>query len=227
MDIQGQRTACTASSGCNATSWVTLASWAVNANPTVDAGAAVAAICQGGTSAVLNGSYGGGATSAVWTDNPTGGSFMNNAGTTPNNATYTASAASSSPVTLTLTTSGGLCGTTSANKTITVDPLPTIAAGSDENVCDNSTLILLPASGTNYNAASISWSVLSGCGSCSFSSGSYTLTPTFTPDATGSDHTAIVQILVNGNGSCSSSTTTSNKNITIYATPGTPSIKHD
>jgi H+/Cl- antiporter ClcA len=127
---------------------------------------------------------------------------------------------------LTLTTSGGLCGTTSGNKTITVDPLPTIAAGFDENVCDNSTLVLFPASGTNYDASTISWSVLSGC-ACLFTSGSTTLTPTFTPDATGSDHTAIVQILVNGNGSCSSSTATSNKNIIIYATPGTPLIHHD
>ncbi|UJH91070.1 hypothetical protein LZ575_20805 [Antarcticibacterium sp. 1MA-6-2] len=40
----------------------------------------------------LGGSYGGGATSAVWTDGGAGGTFANNTGNTPNTATYTAAA---------------------------------------------------------------------------------------------------------------------------------------
>jgi hypothetical protein len=97
----------------------------VNLNPTVSAGIAVAAICQGSTSAPLVGSFGGGATSAVWSDGGAGGSFTNNSGSTPGTATYTASITSSSSVTLTLTTIGGSCGTTSDSKQITVNPIPT------------------------------------------------------------------------------------------------------
>ena len=49
-------------------------------------------ICQGGTTLALGGSFGGGATSAIWTDGGVGGSFANNGGLTPNTATYTAAA---------------------------------------------------------------------------------------------------------------------------------------
>ncbi|MGE5406888.1 MAG: hypothetical protein ACM3NR_04165, partial [Methanosarcina sp.] len=99
----------------------------VNPLPTVSAGAGIGAICQGATSASLGGSFGGGATSAVWTSSDPGGSFSNNAGTTPGTATYTASASSPSSVTLTLTSSGGSCGIVIASKTITVNPVPTIS----------------------------------------------------------------------------------------------------
>ena len=84
-------------------------SYEVNALPTVSAGGAVNAICQSGTTAALGGSFGGGATSAVWSDGGAGGSFTNNGGSTPGTATYTAASNSGTPVTLTLTSSGGSC----------------------------------------------------------------------------------------------------------------------
>jgi hypothetical protein len=98
----------------------------VNPNPTVNVGGALTAICQGGTTAALGGSFGGGATSAVWSDGGAGGSFTNNTGSTPGTATYTAAANAPATVTLTLTTSGGSCGTTSDSKTLTVNALPVI-----------------------------------------------------------------------------------------------------
>jgi hypothetical protein len=107
--------------------------------------------------------------------------------------------------------------------TLTVDAVPTTNAGADQSTCDDASLSISGASGAN---GTISWSVVSGCGTCSFTNGT-TLTPTFTPDATGSDHTAIIQISVTGAGGCSSSVVTSNKNITIYATPGTSLINHN
>ena len=82
----------------------------VNQNPTVNVGGAMAAICQGGTSAALGGSFGGGATVAVWS--APSGTFANNGGGTPGTATFTAASNSTSPITLTLTTNGGSCGTT-------------------------------------------------------------------------------------------------------------------
>ena len=121
----------------------------VNPLPTVNVGGAVTAICQGGTTAALGGSFGGGATSAVWSDGGAGGTFTNNAGGTPNTTTYTASAASSSPVTLTLTTAGGSCGTTTANKQVTVNPLATASAGGPNNVCQSATPSALTLSGAS------------------------------------------------------------------------------
>jgi len=101
----------------------------VNPNPTVNVGGAVTAICQAGTTAALGGSFGGGATAAVWSDGGAGGSFTNNTGSTPGTTTYTASATAPASVTLTLTTSGGSCGTTSAGKIVTVNPKPTVNVG--------------------------------------------------------------------------------------------------
>lgn len=92
--------------------------------PTANAGAATPTICQGATTTALGGSFGGSATSAIWSDGGAGGTFANNTGSTPATTTYTANVSAPSSVTLTLTTSGGSCGTTSANKTLTVNSIP-------------------------------------------------------------------------------------------------------
>jgi len=81
-------------------------------------------ICPGDTTPALGGSFSGGATSAVWSDGGAGGTFTNNNGLTPNTATYIPSTSAASPVTLTLTTSGGSCGTTNASKTLALKSLP-------------------------------------------------------------------------------------------------------
>jgi hypothetical protein len=57
----------------------------VQAQCTVNAGAAVPAICQGGTSVALGGSFGGTATGAIWS--APSGTFSNNTGSTPGTAT--------------------------------------------------------------------------------------------------------------------------------------------
>jgi fibronectin-binding autotransporter adhesin len=100
----------------------------VNPVPTVNVGSVMAAICQGDTSAALGGSFGGAATTAVWSDGGAGGSFNYNEGLTPGATTYKSSTTSGTTVTLTLTTSGGLCGTTSGSKQITVNPKPLITS---------------------------------------------------------------------------------------------------
>src|SRR6185369_4678177 len=97
----------------------------VNVNPTANAGGALAAICQSGTSAAMGGSVGGGATGGTWSGGAGTWTNANN----PATATYTASAGESGSITLTLTTSGGSCGTTTATKSITVDANPTANAG--------------------------------------------------------------------------------------------------
>jgi len=105
----------------------------VNPNPTANAGSALTAICQGETTVALAGSYGGSATSASWSDGGAGGSFTN--GGSAGTATYTA-LTSNTPVTLTLTTSGGSCGTTTASKQLTVNPSPT-ANSQTPSVCED------------------------------------------------------------------------------------------
>jgi len=99
----------------------------VNPTPTVDAGSYTGPICQGATTPALGGSFGGGATGATWDDGGANGSFSN---INDPNSTYTVWASATSPVTLTLTTSGGSCGTTSASTVITVNQNPTVSAGS-------------------------------------------------------------------------------------------------
>ncbi|HLP52287.1 MAG TPA: hypothetical protein VK154_15465, partial [Chitinophagales bacterium] len=85
----------------------------VNQLPTVNAGPAVANLCQGNTTLALGGSVGGGATGGTWSDGLSGGSAGSFTNNNPANALYTASASAPGTVTLTLTTSGGFCGTTS------------------------------------------------------------------------------------------------------------------
>jgi len=136
----------------------TFTSLTVNPNPTVSVNP-VAAICQGGTTAALNGSFGGGATSATWSDGGAGGVFSsdNLTGLTPNLTTYTASASSSSPVTLTLTTSGGSCGNTSTTTSLVVNPNPIAGAitSSTQSVCTGYAIFYADATGANGTG---SWS---------------------------------------------------------------------
>ena len=74
----------TNSYGCTATA--TTASVTVN-GPSVNVGAALSAICQGGTSAALGGSVGGSASTGTWSDGGAGGTFTS--GATSLNTTYT------------------------------------------------------------------------------------------------------------------------------------------
>ena len=120
--------------------------------PLVNIGGALDAVCQGGTTTALGGSFSGIATAAVWSDGGAGGSFANNDGSTPGTTTYTSSAISASPVTLTLTTSGGSCGTASDSKQLTVNTVPvsgtltpTPAAGA---VCSGTTVSATATAGT-------------------------------------------------------------------------------
>lgn len=100
----------------------------VNPTATADAGPAMTAICQTATSAALGGSVGGSATGGTWSDNGIGGTFNPNATTL--NATYTPPTLFSGMVTLTLTASGGSCGTPTASKALLVIPNATVSLAS-------------------------------------------------------------------------------------------------
>lgn len=155
----------------------------VTPNPTASIGSTPAAICQGGTTAALGGSFGGDATGAVWSDGGAGGTFANNGGSTPNTTTYTASATASSPITLTLTTSGGTCGTTHASTSLTINPVPvapTVSFTSPAIVCGSSPVVLTNTTAGSYNYQwLLNGSPIPGATSSRYSAttgGAYTLT---------------------------------------------------
>ena len=187
----------------------------VNPNPTINVGGAVAAICQSGTTLALGGSYGGGATSAVWTASPTGGSFSNNGGATPGTATYTAAANSTSPITLTLTTSGGSCGTLNANKQVVVNPNPTVNAGSALTaICQSGTTAVLGGSFAG-GAISAVWSDGGAGGSFTNNTGTTPGTATYTAGANSASPVTLT--LTSSGGSCG--TATANKQLIVNTNP--------
>jgi hypothetical protein len=153
----------------------------VNPNPTAAAGPALAAICQGGTSAAMGGSVGGGATGGTWSGGA--GSWTN--ANDPANATYTAGPAESGTITLTLTTSGGSCGTTSVSKTIVVDAA-SVAATSINNlnpvICHGASMQLDVVGGSLAAGAQWEW-FENSCGSTVIGTGaSINVTPTGATD---------------------------------------------
>ena len=120
------------------------------------------AICQGGTSAALGGSWGLDATSAIWSDGGAGGSFNNNGGITPALATYTASATSGPKVTLTLTAHGGSCEGVSDFKVITVNPTLPVSVSISANplgpICAG-TSVTFTAAPVNGGTPTYQWKV--------------------------------------------------------------------
>ncbi|MFC2116442.1 hypothetical protein ACFLTU_08190, partial [Bacteroidota bacterium] len=194
----------------------------VNPNPTVNVGAATPAICQGGTTIGLGGAFGGGATAAVWSDGGAGGSFSNNAGATPNTATYTAAAGAPALVTLTLTTSGGLCGTTFDTKNLTVNPNPTVNIGpAIPDICQSSTTIALGGS-FGGGATSAVWDDGGAGGSFADNGGATPNTATYT--ASGTSPALVTLTLTTGGGSCG--TVNDSKTLTVTPKP-IPSVSGD
>jgi hypothetical protein len=125
---------------------------------TVSAGANQS-ICSS-SSAVMAGSFGGGATSATWSSLGTG-TFSNNS----HGAIYTPSAADSiaGTVTLTYTTNNppGVCDAVSSSMQLTILPAVNISAGANQSICSNSTIAL--SGSVSGGASSGTWTT-SGSG---------------------------------------------------------------
>ena len=194
----------------------------VNPLPTVNAGVSLSAICQGGTTFALGGSFGGGATSAIWSDGGAGGTFMGNGGTTPGIASYLASEGAPSSVTLTLTTAGGSCGTVFSTKNLTINPNPKVNVGdSTAAICQGGTTNTLGGS-IGGGATGGTWSTTAGG---TFSPNANDLNATWTPPV-GYSGTATLTLTTSG-GSCqafSSSktqTVTTNNTISLSSAIGT------
>lgn len=196
----------TGGTGCNDTAFVTVV---VNPLPTVDAGAP-AAICTG-TSTILNGS---GAASYVWSPGATLSS------TTVSNPTSSAT----TTTTYTMVGTDGNGCSSSDIVTITVNPLPTIDAGTGLSICSGTSTTLNATGGTNYlwtPAASLDNAAISNPVATPSSATTYTVTGT---DVNGCSATDTVTINVSGivvTASVSSSTICSGSSSTLNGTGGT------
>jgi hypothetical protein len=129
--------------------------------PTANAGSALATICQGATTVALGGSFGGGATSAIWSDGGVGGTFSNNTGNTPNTTIWTPPAAYTGTATLTLTSAGGSCGIAMASKTQVV-AVGSFATVSSNAITVNGSLTSTSLGGNTPSPGSGAWTKISG-----------------------------------------------------------------
>lgn len=169
----------TTAAGCITSKTITLT---INPAPTVNVGGALSTICQGGTSAALGGSVGGAATGGTWDDGGAGGTFNPNANTL--NATWTPLGSYTGTATLTLTTSGGSCGSVSAFKTQVVNATPPVASlGGDQVICQLATTL----AGNTATPGTGAWTIPAGpnTSTAQITGGLNNPTATFTPTAAG------------------------------------------
>jgi gliding motility-associated-like protein len=160
------------------------------------------AICSGETY-TMSGTQGGSTSNITWSSSGTG-SFDDNTSLT---AVYTPSTLdiSSGSVILTIASDdpSGVCGVVTDNMTLTINPLPTVTAGSNSPVCEGQTLNLTESGG---NATAWTWT---GTGSYNpadvqnpsqasavlGATASYTVTGTIT--ATGCSAQDVVNVTIN------------------------------
>jgi hypothetical protein len=189
----------------------------VNPTPVVHIGSALATICQGGTSAALGGSVDGSATGGTWST-PSGGTF--NPSANDLNATWTPPAIYSGTATLTLTTSGGSCGTVSDSKQIVVTPSVgtptaiTISSGTDPTCqLTNGTTTTSYATTATDNTG-FNWTLSNAAAGSINSSGVVTWANGFTG-------TVDIQVTASG---CNGPSAQIVRTVNVSPTVGTPSI---
>ena len=194
----------------------------VNVLPTANAGSPLSAICQDGTSVQLGGSVGGSATSGAWSDGGVGGTF--NPSDTDLNATWTPPSGYSGTAILTLTTSGGACGTTTASKSQVVNAPPTASvtppispATVNKSICSSQTATVEALEATASIGDTILWiidqtTLYTGGG---FITNSDSLTPTYHPAVADEGHTVTLKMTVSN--SCIA-TATANYTVAVNGT---------
>ncbi|MCH3880742.1 PKD-like domain-containing protein, partial [Tenacibaculum aquimarinum] len=186
--------------------------------PTVEAGPN-ATLCEGFGNYQLSGSsIGGGATTGTWTVTTNPGSAGSltpaTATATPDTVNFSATAAGTYVLTLTTDTIAP-CVAVSDTVTITVDAAPTSSVGTDTegSICPDAMYTF--TNGTSSNGT-IAWTT-SGTGTFSSVSNE---NPTYTPStADASAGTITLTKTVNGTGSCSGTSATSDFTLTIFDSP--------
>ena len=184
--------------------------------PTVNAGADDTVCLNSPIS--LNGTIGGGATSAYWTTSGTG-TFADASSLT---TTYTPSTAdlNNGTVTLTLTTNDptGLCPSANDQLVISIGSSATVDAGADQAICSNSPISLTGSIGGG--ATSASWST---SGSGTFADAS-SLTTTYSPSIADINSGNVVLTLTTNFVSNDCPSVSDQVNITLLYQPQNPLI---
>jgi gliding motility-associated-like protein len=168
---------------------------------TVNAGAD-AAHCADIEFIQLNGSITN-TTGATWTTDGSGSFSPDN---TSLNAIYTPSATdkSNGVVTLTLTTTAGICSSTASNMKITFSPVPTVSAGPNITACTGIGSVSL-----NPTVTVATGGVWTTTGTGSFNPDENTLNASYIPSAADQAAGSVLLILATtGNGACNQQTDT-------------------
>ena len=188
----------------------------VNPKPIATAGGSVT-ICSNGTATVSGASALNG--TIAWTENGNGSITSGATGLTP---VYTPTATDAgTTVTLTMTvTSNNVCTpqTATAFFTVIVQPLPTAAGVGTQTICANSTATV---SGFSSSNGTIAWSE-NGAGS--ITSGTNTLTPTYTPAVADGGNTVTLTMTVTSNNACAPQTATVSYSVIVNAASNGGSI---
>ncbi|MCK3685487.1 PKD-like domain-containing protein, partial [Maribellus sp. YY47] len=159
-------------------------------------------ICADETATVSGASASNG--DVLWTHNGAG-SLTNETTLTPSYTSVAGDAGNSVILTMTVSSTNNCAGATAtASYTVNVDPLPTATAGGVTTICADNTYTLLPGE-ANAAYGTISWTE-DGAGS--ITSGSTTLTPTYTPAAGDAGQTVTLTLTVTSNINCGVATDT-------------------
>lgn len=196
----------TGSGPCSAVTDVETFSLSVAQRPTVNAGAD-ATICASTTHALSASANNYNVGSVSWSLSPNAsGSLSNQSGLTP---TYqSVSSDGGKVIVLEISVDGtGDCSAVSVSDImqITVQSLPSVNAGADANFCANSTYQVNDFSGTNFNNATIQWTVIGNASGSSLSN-TTTSTPTYNSVLADAGNNITLSVLVNGTNTCSSFT---------------------
>jgi len=206
----------TANAGC--TNAVSSKSFTINPVATVSAGSNQT-ICSN-QSATMNGSFGGGASSATWSTSGTG-SFNNNNG----NAIYSPSAAdkAAGSVVLTYTSNdpAGPCGSVNASMTLTINAVPAITSHpSNVTVCESgnaSFSVVATGTGISYQWRRGVNNLSNGGNISGANSATLTITGVLVSDAA-SDYNCIVS------GICDPAVTSADVTLTVNTAPSISSV---
>ncbi|HTB07112.1 MAG TPA: PKD domain-containing protein, partial [Bacteroidia bacterium] len=164
--------------------------------PRVNAGSDIF-VCEGNTTASLNGSVSGGSSTGIWTTLGSGTFTPNDSALNP---TYNLSTADTTAKTVTLiltSTHNGSCVSSSDTVVIKVTPIASVNAGTDTTVCANAGAIPLHGDVTGGSGTGV-WSTL---GSGTFNPNDSVLGASYTPSSADTSAHNVILVL-NATGSC-------------------------
>lgn len=186
-----------------------------SALPTATAGTNIATCTNSGAINITAGADATNYSSIEWTTNGNGTLTDSDSLTL---CTYTPSALeilSGSTITLTLTVTGNApCGTTSSNKTLTINQMPTATAGGTITTCGGAGAVNITTGSSASNYTTVTWT---SNGTGTFTNANSLTACTYTPSAVDIANVNIILTLTASNPGCAS--VSSNRTLRIRTAP--------